>query len=112
MALVLMREEDPHVFRSDTAFNIQAARMWRRLTSAHTARYADRYSGKSKTTHRDVRPQQLNCLGSWVIQSLGMAALQIKQQWDREINQKEGRLGSLRVLVGQPADTDGVCVTP
>ena len=86
MAMVLMRELNPRLFRSDRAFWVQLCRRVRGLTDLN---FGERYvhaTGKVKRCYRDLSPQAGIILGRWLAETLGVGGLHLArlEQADHE----------------------------
>lgn len=77
MAMVMMRELNPCLFRSDRAFWVQLARRVRGLTDLN---YGERYvhaTGKVRRCYRELSPQAGIMLGRWLAETLGVGGLHL-----------------------------------
>jgi hypothetical protein len=77
MAMVMMRELQPHGFRSDRAFWVQLGRRIRGLTDLN---YGEKYvhdTGKVKRCYRELTPRAAMLLGRWLAETLGVGGLHL-----------------------------------
>ena len=86
MAMVMMRELNPRLFRSDRAFWVQLSRRVRGLTDLN---FGERYvhaTGKVKRCYRELSPKAGLVLGRWLAEALGVGGLHLArlEQADRE----------------------------
>ncbi|WBT39954.1 hypothetical protein [Hyphomicrobium sp. DMF-1] len=93
MAMVMMREMTPHLFRSDRAFWVQLGRRVRGLTDLN---FGERYvhaTGKVKRCYRELSPQAGIVLGRWLAETLGVGGLHLArlEQADHERQVAERR---------------------
>jgi hypothetical protein len=77
LAMVVMQELDPSRFRSDQAFRTQLVRRIRGLSDLNAGTYYDHGSGKLKRVYRDITPRATAVLGHWLVETFGVAGLQL-----------------------------------
>lgn len=79
LAMFVMREAQPHRFRSDRGFDFQLARRVRALTEANAGMYFDHTTGKMKRVYRDVLPGTLECLATPLKDAFGVVGLRLAE---------------------------------
>ncbi len=77
LAMYLMQEEYPHLFRSDQAFGGQLVRRVRSLAPISMACYYDHKSGKPKRVYRDLKPGTIAILAKLLQETFGVAGLTV-----------------------------------
>jgi hypothetical protein len=84
LAMFLMRESQPHRFRSDRAFDFQLSRRVRALSDVNAGTYFDHETGKVKRVYRDVLPGTLIALAEPLKAAFGVAGLYLAELDQRD----------------------------
>jgi hypothetical protein len=79
LAMFIMREVQPHRFRSDRAFDFQLARRVRALSDVNAGTYFDHHTGKTKRVYRDVLPGTLVALAEPLKAAFGVAGVYLAE---------------------------------
>lgn len=102
MAMVMMREMSPHLFRSDRAFWVQLGRRVRGLTDLN---FGERYvhaTGKVKRCYRELSPQAGTILGRWLAEAMGVGGLHLarleKADHERQVAERRDLHNALSSL--------------
>ena len=77
MAVVMLRQSQPHKFQSDRAVTFQVARQVLRLAPREMPRYWDHKRQAVRTVHRDHPARVLELFGEKLVETFGGAAAQL-----------------------------------
>lgn len=75
LAMFLLRDQQPHRFRSDDAFVYQVVRRFRGLTDMNCGVWFDANAGREKRAYREMPPQVVEIMGRLIVEALGSAGL-------------------------------------
>jgi len=75
--MVIMREREPYLFKSDRGFWMQVARRYRALTDLHVGSYWNHVTGKTHRVYRDPNPAAGEALGRMLVEGIGIVGLKI-----------------------------------
>lgn len=74
LAMFLMHDQEPGLFRSDAGFRFQLVR---RVRSLSGEKAGDRQTGAARRVHRELSPKVTAMIGQWIAEALGAAGLHI-----------------------------------
>lgn len=86
LAMYLMRDDSPHRFKSEAAFDRQLVRRFRALAPHYAGEYYDLHTGKTKRVYRDTRPRTAVILAGLLKETFGVAGLTVSRLEQREIS--------------------------
>jgi len=86
LAIYLMRNDSPHRFKSDDAFDLQLVRRFRALAPQYAGEYYDLHTGKTKRVYRDIRPRTAVILAGLLKETFGVAGLTVSWLEQQEVN--------------------------
>ncbi len=102
-ALVLMRELEPHYFKSDRSFWVQLSRRVRAEANVSFGERWDHRTGRVRRMYRDLSPRAAIIVGRWLASTLGVAGLHFarleKTQREVELLEREQLSKSFSQLV-------------
>lgn len=96
LAMYLLQEEQPRVFKSDTAFDFQLARRIRGLTDSNAGVYWDQNKQRTKKVYRDVPPKVTLAMSEYLKAAFGVAALYVAQLEQEEVKSELTEKATLR----------------
>ena len=103
LAMYILADERPTLFRSDQAFRRQLVRRMVGLSACNAGEYYDHKTGRMKKVYRDLPPYVSSVLGQWFAEAFGGAGLILasKEREDAQQKATEGQrladaLGSLQ----------------
>ncbi len=77
LAMYLMQDMEPHIFRSDEAFRIQLVRRVMRLNGVSASEGFDLQTGRVRRAYRDFTPKAASLIARWLIDALGSTGLHL-----------------------------------
>jgi hypothetical protein len=86
LAIYLMRDDSPHRFKSEAAFERQLVRRFRALAPHYAGEYYDLHTGKTKRVYRDTRPRTAVILAGLLKETFAVAGLMVSRLEQREVN--------------------------
>lgn len=90
-AVVLMRELEPHQFKSDRAFWVQLSRRVRAEANLNYGERWDHRTGRVVRMYRDLSPRAAVIIGRWLAETFGLAGLHFArlEKTQREVERVE-----------------------
>ena len=95
LAIYLMQLEQPHRFKTDTAFDMQLARRVRGLTDTNAGTYWDNKTKKTKRVYKDIPPRTLMALAEHIKTSFGVAGVYVAKLEQQEAEQQNNERAAL-----------------
>lgn len=89
LSMFLMRDQQPHRFRTDGAFIFQVVRRVRFLADMNVGVWCNPMTGKNQRAYRDLPPQEVEIMGRWIVEALGPAGVYLaKLERQDEVNHR------------------------
>lgn len=99
-AMFLLRYLDPHLFRSDKAFEYQLVRRVKSLTDLHTGTYYNQNNGRLLRAYKTTPPKETETFARWLIKALGPLAMHFVRLEERDEEQRKAEAEFLKQPLG------------
>ncbi len=103
LAMYLLQEDQPRIFKSDTAFDFQLVRRIRTLADTNAGEYWDNKEQRTKRVYRDLPPRVVTTMAEYLKGIYGAAGLTVarleQEELDKELDEKmqlQDALGGLK----------------
>lgn len=88
LAMYVMQQRQPRLFRSDTAFSTQLVRRVRGLSDVNVGEWYDSKAQRTRRVYRELPPRVVQVLAPWVASVAGVVGIKIAEL---EMKEEEAR---------------------
>jgi hypothetical protein len=88
LAMYVMQQRQPRLFRSDTAFSTQLVRRVRGLSDVNVGEWYDSKAQRTRRVYRELPPRVVQVLAPWVASVAGLVGIRIAEL---EMKEEEAR---------------------